>query len=160
MQNRSSRLLSIFIVLLLFICGGCGGDAVDFTGTWDGSITKLDNDCPFTVNQNLGTIFPMQITEDSAGVFTVAAANGDVAVGGQGPGESISFTAKSNSFGSYGSSAPYVCTVSPYTVGYLTQEDNTARVHISVTFSNCAVSGQSASVSSCGITYSGDATRR
>lgn len=161
MQTRFFRLLTLVFILSLLVCSGCGGDAVDFNGTWDGDLTQLENECPFAVNQSLGPIFPMLVNEDSAGVFTITAANGDVATGGQGEGESISFSTKADSFGSYGSTAPYVCTtITPYNVGYLTQGDNAARVHIFVTFSDCTVSGQTSTVSSCSITYSGDAFRR
>lgn len=160
MNNRPRFYLLGVLIVFVVVLNGCGSDSIDFNGTWEGSLTRLDNRCPFTVNQNLGAIFPMQVNEDAAGVITVTAANGDIATGGQGLGETISFEAKGNSFGSYGSSAPYSCTVSPFTVGYLTQGDNSASVNIFVTFKNCTVPGQTATVSSCSITYSGDATRR
>lgn len=157
-MNKPAKLLSIFLLsLVLAACGS--SDEPNFSGTWDGSFTRFDNSCPFPVNSNLGSVFPMVVNEDAAGVVTVLAANGDLATGGQGVGETISFTANSSSFGSFGTTAPYVCTASPYTLGYVEQGDNKADVTTYVTFTNCTVAGGS-STTSCSVLYSGSATKR
>ena len=133
---------------------------MDFSGTWDGSFTSLDNSCPFTVNPNPGNLFPMNVSVASNGVYTVLAANGDTATGGQGEGETISFTATSQQFGNVGSTAPYVCATAPNYVGYLEQGDNQAIVNVYTIFTNCTQPGNSNTISTCTALYSGNATKR
>jgi hypothetical protein len=141
--------------LILNSCGS--SDETSFSGTWNGSFTELNSECPFTLNQNLGVLFPMTISDDGQNNFTVRAANGDIATGGQGIGEVISFTARANNFGNFGSTAPYNCTTEPepYIVSYLGLDDTTADVAVSISFTNCTVDG--GSTISCSAYYSGTA---
>jgi len=133
--------LMLGLCFSLIACGG--GEDPDFAGTWTGSYTSLNNNCPFSVDSDINPLFPMTVTVDANNVFTVRAVDGSVAVGGQGQGESISFLATSPVFGNYGSISPYVCASSLSTVGYLDVGDNKADVTLTVEFSDCVAPGDS-----------------
>lgn len=151
------------ICSIIFFCAalvGCGGSAAPtFDGVWNGSFTSLQNDCPFSVAQNINPLFPMTVSVDENDVFTVVAVDGSTATGGQGPGETISFLAQSPKFGNYGSIAPYTCASILSGVGYLTQGDNQAKVTVTITFTDCNTPGSTSNAVTCGAIYYGDATR-
>lgn len=151
--------LILSLCYLLIGCGGSGGDP-DFAGTWTGSYTSLNNNCPFPVAADINPLFPMTVTIDSSNVYTVTAVDGSVAVGGQGQGESISFLANAAVFGNYGSIAPYVCASSLSTVGYLDAGENSAKVTLTVEFSDCVAPGDSEDDEfDCAVIYYGNATK-
>ena len=138
---------------------GCGGSsAPDFAGTWDGSFTSLQNDCPFSVAQDINPLFPQVVSIDQD-VFTVEAVDGSIATGGQGYGETISFLANADTFGNYGSIAPYTCESSSSAIGYLAIGDNNADVTLTISFTNCTEAGSSAAAISCAVIYFGEAQR-
>ncbi len=147
--------------LLIAVVAGCGSDAPTFAGTWDGSFTTLQNDCPFSTAapQDINPLFPQVVTIDSSDVFTVVAIDGSVATGGQGPGETISFLANAATFGDYGSTAPYTCESSSAAIGYLGIGDDQAKVTLTYSFNNCTEPGSTATAISCGVFYSADAER-
>lgn len=138
---------------------GCGSDAPTFAGTWDGSFTSLQNDCPFSVAKDINPLFPQVVSIDDKHVFTVEAVDGSVATGGQGYGESISFLANSSKFGNYGSIAPYSCQSSSSAIGYLGIGDDQAKVTLTISFTNCTKAGSSAAAVSCAVIYFGEAER-
>lgn len=139
---------------------GCGGrDAPDFDGVWSGSYTSLANGCPFAVAEDINPLFPMTVSTDSDGVFTVVAVDGSTATGGQGIGEVISFIATAPQFGNYGSIAPYNCSSTLSTVGFLDAGSDKARVTLSVSFTDCNTPGSTEDPITCGVTYYGDADR-
>ena len=143
---------------LLISCGS--SSAHDFIGTWDGKLSDLTNNCPFTTASELNNLFPMTVTEGENAVITVQGANGDVATGGQGIGETISFSASSPQFGDYGTTLPFICDPSLSTVAYLTKTDTEADVSVTITFQNCSSDGGQTVVSNCSQVYRGDAVRR
>lgn len=145
----------LFPLLLCLVICGCGSDSSSFSGTWDATFTNLDNDCPFTVVDNLDPLFPMTVTEDENGVFTVVAANGDVAVGGQGEGESISFSATSGRFGDFGSILPFACS-SLSTIGFLANGDDEAKISLVISFTACAGPEAASPVDDCHAAYRWD----
>ncbi len=147
--------------LLIAAVVGCGSDAPTFAGTWDGSFTTIQNDCPFSTAapQEINPLFPQVVTIDSSDVFTVVAIDGSVATGGQGDGETISFLANAATFGDYGSTAPYSCESSSAAVGYLGIGDDKAEVTLTYTFTNCTEAGSTNAAISCGVIYFADAER-
>jgi hypothetical protein len=148
------------VILFFAALVGCGGSAAPtFDGVWNGSFTSLQNDCPFSVAEDVNPLFPMTVSVDENDVFTVVAVDGSTATGGQGPGETISFLAQAPKFGSYGSIAPYTCSSIQSGVGYLTQGDNQAKVTLTITFTDCNTPGSTSSAVTCGAIYYGDATR-
>jgi hypothetical protein len=149
----------LFSLLLLSLAIGCGGEAApSFSGTWDGSFTRLNNACPFSVNQDINPLFPMTISVSDSDVFTVVAVNGDSAVGGQGQGESISFLASSPKFGNYGNTGSYTCQEIVSEIGFLSIGTDKANATLTIKFNDCSSSSDSKSVT-CGATYFGDAVR-
>ena len=151
--------VSAFLILCLSLLG-CGGSAApSFEGVWNGSFTRVQNNCPFSVATNINPLFPMIISVDQNETFTVVAVDGSVAVGGQGNGETISFLAKSSSFGKYGSTTPYTCQSSKSEVGYLSEGDDKATVTLTISFTGCGTSDTSRKPISCGAIYYGEATR-
>ncbi len=151
--RKFGLVLSVFLV-------SCGSSSTpDFSGTWDGTLADLDNNCPFLAAPNLNNLFPMTVSEDASGVITVSAANGDVAVGGHGDGETISFTATAAQFGNYGTTFPYRCETSLSKVGFLDQDDNLANVSVTIVFNNCVLVDGSDTEESCALIYRGQATK-
>ena len=153
-------LVPLCLSLSLLGCGG--GDSPDFAGVWTGSYTSLENDCPFDVRADINPVFPMTVSIDSNGVFTVVAVDGSVATGGQGEGEDISFLAQAPVFGNYGSIAPYSCENVLAEVGYLSVGEDKARVTLTYQFTDCTAPGtdnDSDNPVSCGAVYFGDATK-
>jgi hypothetical protein len=154
------RAVKLLLLSLLILPSGCGGDAApSFDGVWDGSYSTLTNSCPFTVAQDINPLFPMTVSVDGNDVFTVVAVNGDTAVGGQGQGESISFLAQSSEFGEYGSIAPYTCQSIVSEVGLLSIGEDKAKATLTIKFTDCSSSASDTSLTTCGATYFGDATR-
>ena len=137
----------------------CGNDVESFAGVWDGSYTTVNNDCPFSVASDINPLFPMTITIDPENVFTVVAVDGSTAVGGQGPGEDISFVAQADQFGNYGSIAPYSCTSTSSLVGYLAIGSDQADVTLTVNFNECSTPGSTDAPVTCAAVYYGKATR-
>jgi hypothetical protein len=151
--------LSAFLLLSLSLVS-CGGSAApSFEGVWNGSFTRVQNNCPFTVASDINPLFPMTVSVDENDTFTVVAVDGSVAVGGQGKGETISFLAKSPSFGKYGTTGGYTCTSVQSEVGYLTEGDNTAKVTVTHTFTSCTTPNSNKKAFTCGAIYYGEATR-
>lgn len=148
-------------IILTLCCGllGCGGDPPSFEGVWSGSFTSLINDCPFSVASDINPLFPMAVTVDANEVFTVVAVDSSTATGGQGDGESISFLAQAPVFGNYGSIAPYSCSSSLSTVGFLDDGEDKARVSLTVAFTDCTTPESTDSAVSCGVIYYGDAQK-
>lgn len=153
-----SVMKKLLCVLLSLSLAGCGDDPVSFSGTWSGSFDRVDSSCPFPVSGDLNSLFPMVVTEQPEGVFVVNAANGDVARGEQGDGESISFTATAPEFGDYGSITPYVCTSSA-TLGFLNDGDNNAKISVFIEFNDCVAPTSVTQISTCAVTYFGNAVR-
>jgi hypothetical protein len=154
-------LLTLSCALALLGCGG--GDSPDFAGVWNGSFntSSLQNDCPFALRQDINPLFPMSVSIDN-GVYTVVNVAGQVAIGGQGQGEDISFLAQAPVFGNYGSIAPYTCESVLAEVGFLTAGDTQAQVTMTYQFTNCTAPGteyDSDNPVSCGAVYFGDATK-
>jgi len=149
----------LLIAGLSFSLLGCGNDSVSFDGVWSGSFNKLQNNCPFSVAPNVNPLFPMTVREDSDKVFTVVAADGSTAVGGQGDGETISFLASAKVFGDFGSIAPYTCESSSSTVGYLDAGDGKALVTVTIFFTNCTSPTDTNTVPNCAAIYFGEANR-
>ncbi|MFN5062301.1 MAG: hypothetical protein ACK5GN_05590 [Pseudomonadota bacterium] len=157
---RPARSVLALCVLSSFVCLGCGGEgAPSFGGVWEGSYDRLTNTCPFTVVEDINPLFPMTVSVDANDVFTVVAVNGERAVGGQGQGESISFLAKSDKFGNYGSIAPYACESIVSEVGFLSAGTDKADATLTIKFNNCASPGADSKKVTCGATYFGDAVR-
>jgi hypothetical protein len=103
----------------------------------------------------------MSVSIDN-GVYTVVNVAGQVAIGGQGQGEDISFLAQAPVFGNYGSIAPYTCESVLAEVGFLTAGDTQAQVTMTYQFTNCTAPGteyDSDNPVSCGAVYFGDATK-
>ena len=148
----------ILNLILVSAIAGCGGDTTSFPGNWSGSFTSLTNTCPFSVNEDINPIFPVNVSVDENDVFTVIAVTGEKAVGGQGSGESISFLAKSSKFGNYGSIAPYSCKEILSEFGLLTAGNNQAKATLTIKFNECSTPN-STKVITCGATYFGDAVR-
>jgi hypothetical protein len=153
-------LTTLCLALSLFGCGG--GDSPDFSGVWNGSYTSLQNDCPFGLRSDINPLFPMTVSVDQNSVFTVVNVRGEVATGGQGEGEDISFLAEAPVFGDYGSIAPYTCESVLAGVGFLTAGASQAQVTMTYQFTNCTAPGteyDSDNPVSCGAVYFGDATK-
>ena len=147
--------------LVLLGCGG--GNSPEFAGVWNGSFntSSLQNDCPFALRSDINPLFPMTVSIDND-VFTVVNVAGQVAVGGQGQGEDISFLAQAPVFGNYGSIAPYSCKSVLAEVGFLTAGDAQAQVTMTYQFTNCTAPGTQYDAEnpvSCGAVYFGDATK-
>ena len=154
-------LSTLGLSLALLGCGG--GDSPDFAGVWNGSFNtaSLQNDCPFGLRSDINPLFPMTVSVDN-GVYTVVNVAGQVATGGQGQGEDISFLAQAPVFGNYGSIAPYTCESVLAEVGFLTAGDTQAQVTMTYQFTNCTAPGteyDSDNPVSCGAVYFGDATK-
>jgi hypothetical protein len=152
-------LSTLCLSLALLGCGG--GDSPDFAGVWNGSFTSLQNDCPFALSSNINPVFRMTVSVDN-GVYTVVNVRGEVATGGQGQGEDISFLAQAPVFGNYGSIAPYTCEGVVAGIGFLTAGDTQAQVTMTYQFTNCTAPGteyDSDNPVSCGAVYFGDATK-
>jgi len=154
-------LSTLSFALALLGCGG--GDSPDFAGVWNGSFntSSLQNDCPFALRSDINPLFPMTVSVNN-GVYTVVNVAGQVATGGQGEGEDISFLAQAPVFGNYGSIAPYTCESVLAEVGFLTAGDTQAQVTMTYQFTNCTAPGtdnDSDIPVSCGAVYYGDATK-
>ena len=154
-------LATLCFSLALLGCGG--GSSPDFAGVWNGSFnpSSLQNDCPFAARSDINPLFPMTVSIDN-NVFTVVNVAGEVAIGGQGQGEDISFLAQAPVFGNYGSIAPYTCESVVAEVGFLTAGDTQAQVTMTYQFTNCTAPGtdyDSDNPVSCGAVYFGDATK-
>lgn len=154
---KKLQLLALLVICPLFGCGG--SSAPDFEGVWNGSFTTLLNHCPFPVASDINPLFPMTVSVDENDNYTVVAVDGSIATGGQGQGETISFLAKADHFGNYGSIAPYTCTSSRSEVGYLTEGDNKAKVTLTVYFTGCTTPSSSKKPLNCDAIYYGEATR-
>ena len=152
----------ISILSLAFALLGCGGgDSPDFAGVWNGSFTSLQNDCVFALRSDINPLFPMTVSVDNE-VFTVVNVAGEVATGGQGQGEDISFLAQAPVFGDYGSIAPYTCEKVVAGIGFLSVGATQAQVTMTYQFSKCTAPGtkyDSKNPLSCGAVYFGDATK-
>lgn len=148
----------VFTLMILTLLG-CGGGSSSFSGTWTGSFTSLQNDCPFTVNSDVNPLFPMVVSVDANDVYTVVAVDGSVATGGQGEGENISFLANAPVFGNYGSTSPYTCTSSESEVGYLAIGDTRADVTLTIYFNSCTTPDTVDDPISCAVIYFGDADK-
>lgn len=148
-----------FLLLPALSLLGCGSDAITFAGEWSGSFTRLKNGCPFTVVQDINPLFPMSISVDDSDTFNVVAVNGDTAAGQQGRGESISFVARGDKFGSHGPTDPYTCASIVAEVGYLAIGNDQAEVTVTHYFTDCATPSSSNSLVSCAVTYYGNAQR-
>jgi hypothetical protein len=149
------KMLLLFVLSLSLIA--CGGDQSSFSGTWAGLFTSLDNNCPFPLADNVNSLFPMVVAIDSDDTFVVNGADGSTAVGGQGEGENISFTAEAAVFGDYGSVLPYVCT-STASVGFLTNGDSEAKITVTYSFSDCVTPDSSETID-CFARYYGEGTK-
>lgn len=150
------------LILITLFCSlfGCGSeDTVSFDGVWEGSYTSNQNNCPFSVRSDINPLFPMTVSTGVNDVFTVVAVDGSTAIGGQGSGEAISFIASAPTFGSYGSIAPYSCTSTLSTVGFLDAGADKARVTLLIQFTDCNTPGSSEGPFTCSVTYYGDATK-
>lgn len=147
---------NLFVIFSLALgVAGCGGDAPTFAGVWDGSFTTLDNGCPFSVISDINPLFPMTVTVDENDVFKVVTVDGNVATGGQGDGETISFLATFQKFDRYGSISPYTCDSTETQVGYLTQGSSKAEVTITSYFNNCNTPDSTSEAISCAAIYYG-----
>ena len=151
------RSLLLLLSLGLTSCGG-GSSTPSFPGVWTGSFDSRSTDCPFAAVSNPNNLFPMTINEEAAGALSVRAADGSLALGGQGPGEVISFSAQAASFGDFGSTRPYVCN-STASVGYVGSGDNEATVSVVYLFDTCTLPGSSDDTFDCFVTYLGQATK-
>lgn len=152
----------IFLLAITLSVLGCGSSTdPDFSGTWDGSFTSLSNRCPFSVASDINPLFPMRVDIDQNQVFTVTAVDGSVAVGGQGAGESVSFLAQSQTFGRYGSSAPYTCASTISSIGFLDVGAPNASVTLTIAFKDCITPADPKKKKfSCAAIYYGDATKK
>lgn len=153
------KLLFLTPIVISFLFGCGSSSAPDFEGVWNGSYTTLQNSCPFSVASDINPLFPMTVSVDENDTYTVTAVDGSVAKGGQGEGETISFLAKADRFGNFGSIAPYTCSSSRAEVGYLTEGDNKARVTLTIYFTGCSSPSSSKKPLNCDVIYYGDATR-
>lgn len=152
--------LCLFSILCVAALSGCGSsEAPTFAGEWDGSFVSLQNECPFSVKQDINPLFPQLVSIDESAVFTVSAVDGSLATGGQGPGETISFLATADTFGDFGSIAPYTCESTSAEIGYLGIGDDQAKVTLTTFFNNCSQPGSTDPVISCATIYFGDAQR-
>lgn len=134
---------------------GCGSEEVSFDGVWSGTSVDFRNECPFPVAENLDSLFPLTVSEDESGTFTVTASDGSVAVGRQGERELISFRATAPTFGDFGSIAPYQCTPLS-SVGFLTAGGSEAKISVSILFDNCTLPGSTDDVDECSVIYRWD----
>ena len=103
-------------------------------------------------------LFPMTVTEGENGVFTVRAANGKLAIGSQGEGEDISFTALAPAFGEFGSTLPYICIPSTQ-VSFLSTGTDKADINVSISFTNCVSPASTDQISDCFGSYDWSGTR-
>ena len=164
LKHFSALLSSALLSSALFFLGlfsGCGGaEPASFEGTWSGAFTSLSNQCPFSVTQDINPLFPMQVSISGDNLFTVNAVDGSTAVGGQGDGETISFTASAPTFGNFSSTstAGFNCTSSTALVGFLTTGDSSANVSLTYSFVGCTDASGSRQ-QDCAVTYFAEATR-
>lgn len=145
-------------LLFLGLVSGCGADSVSFEGTWNGSFTTLNNQCSFSVSQDINPLFPMQVSISGDQVYTVTAVDGSTAIGGQGDGETVSFTASAPTFGKFHSTNTFRCSSTSAIVGFLTTGDSSANVSLTYSFVDCTdVSG--ARQQDCAATYFAEAVK-
>ena len=142
---------SLVLLILASILVSCGSSSPTFTAVWSGTFEDLDDNCPFALNANVDALFPLTVNEAADGTFTIIAADGTTAVGGQGDGEEISFSANAPYFGDYGSILPYVCTATAR-VAFLSVGETKSEIAIVQMFNDCVVP-TSTQVTDCFATY-------
>jgi hypothetical protein len=157
LENFKSIMKTLLPFVLILSLLACGGDQTSFSGTWAGALTSLENNCPFPVAANVNSLFPMVVAIDSDDTFVVTGADGSTAVGGQGEGESISFTAEAAVFGDFGSILPFVCP-STAIVGFLSNGDSEAKITVTYSFTDC-VTPDSSETTDCFARYYVDGTK-
>jgi len=110
------------------------------------------------LRENLNSLFPMTVSEDANGIFTVDGAEGSRATGQQGDGEEISFTASAPFFGDVGPILPFVCDATS-TVSFLTTGSSESKIAVVVSFTNCTNLTETDSVDDCSATYRWDGAK-